>query len=90
VWAFYLAASEMAFREQAVMVMQIQIAKRQDVVPVTRDYIAREETRCPSSRAASARRCDSPANNPAPSICCRRFGQARRVGSQFSAHPGGG
>jgi cyclopropane-fatty-acyl-phospholipid synthase len=44
-WEFYLAASEMAFREQAMMVMQIQLAKRQDVVPITRDYIAREETR---------------------------------------------
>jgi cyclopropane-fatty-acyl-phospholipid synthase len=44
-WEFYLAASEMAFREQAMMVMQIQLTKRQDVVPVTRDYIAREEAR---------------------------------------------
>jgi cyclopropane-fatty-acyl-phospholipid synthase len=44
-WEFYLAASEMAFREQAMMVMQIQLAKRQDVVPMTRDYIVREETR---------------------------------------------
>ena len=44
-WEFYLAASEMAFREQAMMVMQIQLAKRQDVVPMTRDYIFREEAR---------------------------------------------
>jgi cyclopropane-fatty-acyl-phospholipid synthase len=44
-WEFYLAASEVAFREQAMMVMQIQLTKRQDVVPVTRDYIAREEAR---------------------------------------------
>ena len=44
-WEFYLAASEMSFREQAMMVMQIQITKRQDVVPLTRDYIAREESR---------------------------------------------
>jgi len=44
-WEFYLAASEMAFREQALMVMQIQLTKRQDVVPNTRDYIAREEAR---------------------------------------------
>jgi cyclopropane-fatty-acyl-phospholipid synthase len=35
----------MAFREQAMMVMQIQLAKRQDVVPMTRDYIFREEAR---------------------------------------------
>ncbi len=44
-WEFYLAASEMAFREQAMMVMQVQLAKRQDVVPMTRDYIFREEAR---------------------------------------------
>jgi cyclopropane-fatty-acyl-phospholipid synthase len=44
-WEFYLAAAEMSFREQAMMVMQIQITKRQDVVPLTRDYIAREEAR---------------------------------------------
>ena len=44
-WEFYLAASEMAFREQAMMVMQIQMTKHQDVVPMTRDYIGREEAR---------------------------------------------
>jgi len=44
-WEFYLAASEMAFREQAMMVFQLQLTKRQEVVPMTRDYIAREETR---------------------------------------------
>jgi cyclopropane-fatty-acyl-phospholipid synthase len=44
-WEFYLAASETAFREQAMMVFQLQLTKRQDVVPMTRDYIAREEAR---------------------------------------------
>jgi len=44
-WEFYLAASEMTFREQNMMVMQIQLAKRQGVVPITRDYIMREERR---------------------------------------------
>jgi cyclopropane-fatty-acyl-phospholipid synthase len=44
-WEFYLAAAEMAFREQSLMVFQIQIAKRQDVLPTTRDYIVREEER---------------------------------------------
>jgi cyclopropane-fatty-acyl-phospholipid synthase len=44
-WEFYLAASEMSFRHQAMMVFQIQLTKRQDVVPVTRDYIAQEESR---------------------------------------------
>lgn len=44
-WEFYLAASEMAFRHDAMMVFQIQMTKRQGVVPTTRDYIAREEGR---------------------------------------------
>ena len=44
-WEFYLASSEMAFREQNMMVMQYQLTKRQGVVPMTRDYIGREENR---------------------------------------------
>jgi cyclopropane-fatty-acyl-phospholipid synthase len=44
-WEFYLAASEMSFREQNLMVFQLQLTKRQGVVPMTRDYIAREEQR---------------------------------------------
>jgi cyclopropane-fatty-acyl-phospholipid synthase len=44
-WEFYLAASEMAFREGGMMVFQIQMTKRQNVVPMTRDYILEEETR---------------------------------------------
>jgi cyclopropane-fatty-acyl-phospholipid synthase len=42
-WEFYLAASEMSFREQNLMVFQIQLTKRQGAVPMTRDYISREE-----------------------------------------------
>jgi len=44
-WEFYLAASEMGFRHQNMMNFQIQLTKRQGVVPMTRDYIAREEHR---------------------------------------------
>jgi cyclopropane-fatty-acyl-phospholipid synthase len=44
-WEFYLAASEMAFRRQNMMVFQIQLTKRQGVVPITRDYIAAAEKR---------------------------------------------
>jgi cyclopropane-fatty-acyl-phospholipid synthase len=44
-WEFYLAASEMSFREQNMMNFQIQITKRQGVTPMTRDYIGREEQR---------------------------------------------
>jgi cyclopropane-fatty-acyl-phospholipid synthase len=44
-WEFYLAASEMTFRHQGMMVFQIQLAKRVDTVPLTRDYIAQEEAK---------------------------------------------
>jgi cyclopropane-fatty-acyl-phospholipid synthase len=44
-WEFYLAACEMTFRKQAMMNFQIQLTKRQGVIPVTRDYIGREEAR---------------------------------------------
>ena len=38
-WEFYLAASETSFRVDGHMVFQIQLAKRQDAVPLTRDYV---------------------------------------------------
>jgi cyclopropane-fatty-acyl-phospholipid synthase len=44
-WEFYLASSEMAFRKQNLMNFQIQLAKRQGVVPMTRDYITDIETK---------------------------------------------
>ena len=44
-WEFYLACSEMAFRKQNLMNFQIQLARRQGAVPMTRDYLAREESR---------------------------------------------
>ena len=52
-WEFYLAASEMTFREQNMMVMQLQLTKRQGVVPITRDYIAREEARLRAAEGGS-------------------------------------
>jgi cyclopropane-fatty-acyl-phospholipid synthase len=44
-WEFYLAASEMSFRKQNLMNFQLQLTKRQGVVPMTRDYISREEAK---------------------------------------------
>jgi cyclopropane-fatty-acyl-phospholipid synthase len=38
-WEFYLAGSEVAFRRQGLMVFQMQLAKRVDAVPRTREYI---------------------------------------------------
>jgi cyclopropane-fatty-acyl-phospholipid synthase len=42
-WEFYLAAAEVGFRKHAMMVFQLQLTKRQDVVPMTRDYIMHAE-----------------------------------------------
>lgn len=42
-WDFYLAGSEAAFRWQDLMVFQVQLAHRNDVLPVTRDYMAKCE-----------------------------------------------
>ena len=39
---WYLAASEYAFRNMGHVVFQIQLARRQDAVPLTRDYLIRE------------------------------------------------
>jgi cyclopropane-fatty-acyl-phospholipid synthase len=44
-WEFYLACSEMAFREGDMVVFQIQMVKRKGVAPQTRNYIAQEEAR---------------------------------------------
>jgi cyclopropane-fatty-acyl-phospholipid synthase len=42
-WEFYLAGSETSFRVDGHMVFQFQLTKRQDVVPLTRGYVADRE-----------------------------------------------
>ncbi|MGA7975149.1 MAG: cyclopropane-fatty-acyl-phospholipid synthase family protein [Pseudolabrys sp.] len=42
-WEFYLAASEMSFRDQNMMNFQIQITKKQGVTPMTRNYMVEAE-----------------------------------------------
>jgi cyclopropane-fatty-acyl-phospholipid synthase len=44
-WEFYLASSEMAFRHRHLMVFHIQMAHRQEAVPLTRGYIDDAERR---------------------------------------------
>jgi len=44
-WEFYLACSETAFRRHDMMVFQVQLARRQGVVPIRRDYIMHAEAR---------------------------------------------
>ena len=42
-WEFYLAGAEASFRWQDLMVFQIQLAHRNDALPITRDYIGKCE-----------------------------------------------
>jgi len=42
-WELYLAYSEMAFRHRGHFVFQMQLAKKVDAAPITRDYIAAGE-----------------------------------------------
>jgi cyclopropane-fatty-acyl-phospholipid synthase len=42
-WEFYLAGAEMAFRREGQVVFQIQLAKRVDTLPITRDYMVESE-----------------------------------------------
>lgn len=43
-WEFYLAGSEMAFTHEELFIFQLQLARRQTVVPDSRDYIGQAET----------------------------------------------
>jgi cyclopropane-fatty-acyl-phospholipid synthase len=53
-WEFYLAGSETSFRVDGNMVWQLQLAKRQETVPLKRDYIAEREAELRRREAARA------------------------------------
>jgi cyclopropane-fatty-acyl-phospholipid synthase len=50
---FYLAGSELAFRRQSHMIWQLQVARDQAAVPLTRDYITEAERRVARVSAAA-------------------------------------
>jgi cyclopropane-fatty-acyl-phospholipid synthase len=56
-WEFYLAGCEAAFRHDGLMVFQLQLAKKLQTVPLTRDYIHQAER----PRTARASRSDQAA-----------------------------
>ena len=79
-WEFYLACSEMSFRKQNLMNFQIQLTKRQGVVPMTRDYIdarrskaARDRTR----QAAPAANCGRIGRKPSQSLVSQAVSRSR-------------
>jgi cyclopropane-fatty-acyl-phospholipid synthase len=49
-WEFYLAGSECAFRFQNFVVFQVQLTRRIDTLPITRDYMAAAERALPMGR----------------------------------------
>ncbi|MDE2228855.1 MAG: class I SAM-dependent methyltransferase [Alphaproteobacteria bacterium] len=55
-WEFYLAGSEIAFRYQGHIVFQMQMARRVDTVPLTRDYMFEWERSHQAPAAAEAGR----------------------------------
>lgn len=55
-WEFYLAGSEMAFRHDGQVVFQIQLVKRQNALPLTRDYMVDAERIARIAGAARERR----------------------------------
>jgi cyclopropane-fatty-acyl-phospholipid synthase len=55
-WEFYVAASEMAFRWQDLVVFQLQIATRHGVVPITRGSSEVAEAALRLRESASANR----------------------------------
>ena len=52
-WEFYLAGCEVAFRHMNQMVFQIQLARRQNTVPLTRDYMVDAERATEVARSRS-------------------------------------
>jgi cyclopropane-fatty-acyl-phospholipid synthase len=54
-WEFYLAFSELAFRYTGHMVFQMQLTRRVDALPITRDYIYEAERAQPPAANATLR-----------------------------------
>lgn len=55
-WTYYLASFEMAFRFNGLMVMQMQIARDIDALPITRGYMAEREAALAAQIAPPIRR----------------------------------
>ncbi|WP_041301004.1 cyclopropane-fatty-acyl-phospholipid synthase family protein [Hyphomicrobium sp. MC1] len=54
-WEFYLAGSEVGFRYGGLMVFQMQLTRKIDAIPNTRNYIAEEESRLRQLEQAAAK-----------------------------------
>ncbi|MEE8535326.1 MAG: SAM-dependent methyltransferase, partial [Kiloniellales bacterium] len=63
-WEFYLIASEIGFRYGKQMVFQMQLARRLDTLPITRDYVAEAEADFASRETAPVTRDSARAGGP--------------------------
>ncbi|WP_349369809.1 cyclopropane-fatty-acyl-phospholipid synthase family protein [Salinarimonas sp.] len=54
-WEFYLASCEAVFRFEDLVVFQLQLTHRNDVVPITRDYVAERERMLADLEAGTGR-----------------------------------
>ena len=54
-WEFYLAGSEAAFRYQGLVIFQVQLVKRIDALPITRDFMMDAEQRLLAQDVIDAR-----------------------------------
>ena len=64
-WEFYLAGSEASFRWQDMVNFQIQITKRNDTLPMTREYIHEGELALARADTAASTEAAAPAPKPA-------------------------
>jgi cyclopropane-fatty-acyl-phospholipid synthase len=51
-WRYYLVASELTFRLDNQVVFQFQMSPKQDAVPLTRDYLYRDDAAGGMAQAA--------------------------------------
>ena len=56
IWEFYLAGAETAFLADTLAVMQLQIGREWDAVPLTRDYVATETEQLKAREIEAGRR----------------------------------
>jgi cyclopropane-fatty-acyl-phospholipid synthase len=62
-WEFDLAGSETVFRNQGLVVFQMQLVKRLDPMPLTRDYLYAEE-KCVGQRRGHYEACGGRMKSP--------------------------
>lgn len=88
-WEFYLQLCETAFKHRSLVVFQMQIAKRNDTVPITRDYMypARSKAEADSAKAAKkpetgTRRSSTGAKAAKPAAPKKTAGTKRKTGAK--------